>query len=527
MSPRDLAESGVIGLDDVLQSELASLESETLKTSDSDTPGLANESPSTSERPVQLDTRCPEVDNMGILRELRELQVLEEQIKEEQLKLEALRCSEERLQSEEQSLDHVTTRSSRRERRMFLAQLEEEKREVEMMERSLSGEMEKAGSVRKRSSKGHRVVKCSVMERNSKLKDLDGDLLRNYRLHQQSPESAPHDPQQTDAEKPASHFILNAEECSSPNQAEDVSLTDSSLTPEPSSSTSWSVPTTSLSEIEIGGPGAPVSVLCAESLQDAQSCHGEPFVLSSTPDQKLEAMDSTEETNIHPELPESETSSCDCTGGDQVELETSEAPSTQKSCVVRDAFDPGGVVIAPVAAPRRDFTLDNQQIRPSSSERVESEISATSSKLEACTQSTSLDDPQTPPSASEPVESELSAATSKLEACTQSTSQGLHMQNNNNNTAVVYSDETPEVVGSSTAAPETQALPYRDDDSVTGRNCVSHDGGGSMRVVCRSPVNQLQLNTTRQVRSRVLTKEVRCIGDQMINIVHTLPICGS
>lgn len=494
MSPRDLAESGVIGLDDVLRSELASLDSETLKTSesDSDTPGLANESPSTSERPVQLDTRCPEV-----LRELRDLQVLEEQIKEEQLKLEALRCTEtERLQSEEQTLGHVTTRSSCRERRMFLAQLEKEKLEVEMMERSLSREMEKAGKVRKRSSKSRKVVKCSVMERNSKLKDLDGELLRNCRLQQQSPGSVHHDPQHTDVEKPDSHFILNTEECSSaapPNPAEDdASLTDVSVTPEPLSSTSRSVPTTSLSEIEIGGPAAPDSVPCSESLQDAQSGHREPFVLSSlsgTPDQKLEAMDSSEGPNVHPEHPKAEMSSCDCPDGgdssaDQVELETSEAPSTQKSSVVRDAFDPGGVVIAPVPALQRVFPLDDQRTRPSASEQVESE---------------------------------LSTATSKLEASTQNTSQGLHMQNNNNNTAVVCSEESQEISGSSTAAPETQALPYHDDNSTTGpcagRDGVSNDCGGSMRTVCRSPISQLQLDaSTRQVQNGVLTKEALCIG---------------
>lgn len=497
MSPSVLAESGVIGLDDVLQSELAALDSGTLKTSesDSDTPGLANESPSMSARPVQLDTRCPEVDNMGILRELRDLQVLEEQIKEEQLKLEALRCTEtEMLQSEEQTLGHVTTRSSCRERRMFLAQLEKEKLEVEMMERSLSREMEKAGKVRKRSSKGHRVVKCSVMERNSKLKDLDGELLRNCRLQQQSPESVHHDPYHTDVEKPGSSFVLNTEECSStapPNPAEEASLTDSSVTPEPLSSTSQSVPTTSLSEIEIRGPAAPDFVPCAESLQDTQSGHGEPFVsssLSGTSDQKLEAMDSSEGPNVHPEHPKAETSSCDCPDGgdsaaDQVELETSEAPSTQKSSVVRDAFDPGGVVIAPVPAPRRAFPLDDQQTRPSASEQVESE---------------------------------LSTATSKLEACTQSTSQGQHMQNNNNNTAVVCSEETREISGSSTTAPETQVLPYH-DNSMTGlcadRDGVSDDCGGSMRTVCRSPISQLQLNaSTRQVQNRLLTKEALCFG---------------
>ncbi|XDV42463.1 hypothetical protein PO909_011120, partial [Leuciscus waleckii] len=479
MSPQDLAESGVIGLDDVLQSELSS-DSETLKTSesDSDALGSADESPPTSERPVQLDTRCPEVDRSGILRGLRDLQVLDEQIMEEQLKLEELCCTEtEAIQSEQWTLGHVTTRSSYRERRVFLAQLEEEKREVEKMERSLSREMEKAGKARTSSSKGRRVVKCSVMERNSKLKDLDGVLLRNCR-----PEST----RQT--------------ECASPSpsdQAEDASLSDSSLTPEPLSSSSRSVPNTSLSETGIGDPAA----LDSESLQEAPSCQGEPFVLSSfsTPDQKLEAMEGAERESSGAEREressgaereressgaereressgaereressgaerereasgaEPESSGAEASG---TEREASGAPWTQNSSVVRDAFDPGGVLVAPVAAPRSAVPLDGRSERRSSA----SEHTGTQALVES-------------------------------DACAQSTSQGRHMQNNNNNTAVLRCEETS---SSSTAIPETPALPSPQEDAVAGP-CAGRDGGGSMRAVCRSPLHQLQLNTYRQM----------------------------
>ncbi|RXN06161.1 Actin cytoplasmic [Labeo rohita] len=468
MSPRELAESGVIGLDDVLQSDLTSLDSETMKSSeiceeDSDASGLSHKSPSTCEGPVQLDTRCTVVHRSGILRDLRDIEVLEEQIREEHLKLEALRCTEtESLESEEPTLDHVTTRSSCRERRMFLQQLEQEKQEVEKMERNLSREIKKVNKVKKRSNKGRRVVKCSVMERNSKLKNLDDELRKCRLQQQQSPESLPDSDEtpHTDTEKTTSDLISNAEECTRPNQAEDAELTDSTLTSEPVSSKSQPVSATSL-----GCPAATDS----EFLQDVQSCLGEPdaeSILSETG--KLEAMDSSDipshlaSTNVHAELSGDETSSCGCTDGDpavdQAELKSGEAYSTQESDDVQGAFDPGGISITPVPTPRRVVQNDsvcNQEKRHASDSEAQ-------------------------------VESGLSVISSKL------------MQNNNNNTAVLCSKEVPKNSCSSTVMP---------DDSrslvVTGP-CVGsdgvYDGGGSMRAACGSTLNQLQLHTsTRQM----------------------------
>ncbi|XP_039522114.1 uncharacterized protein LOC120475491 isoform X2 [Pimephales promelas] len=510
MSPQDLVESGVIGLDDVLQSEPSSTGSETLRTSesDSDAPGLGDE------RPVQLDTRSPEVDRRGIL---RDLQVLDEQIMEEQLKLEALHCTET------EPPGHVTTRSSDRERRMFLAQLEDERREVEKMERSLSREMK----ARMSSSKGRRVVKCSVMERNSKLKDLDGELLRNCRPESTrqtqcaspSPPDRAEDASLSDASvtpdraedaslSDASVTPDRAEDASlTPDRAEDASLSDVSVTPEPLSSTSGSIPNTSLSEIGIGGPAASDS----ESLQEASSGQGEPFVLSviSSPDQKLEDMDTSEGSSGHSERPESETSFCVCTDGgdsgqaeleeleaseaqleasanedeleasaneDELEvsasedeldacasegqleatasgatLEASGAPLTQNSGAVRDAFDPGGVLVAPVAGPRRPVPLDGRS--------------------------------ETPPPASEHTRAPVESATPA--ACAQSTSQSLYMQNNNNNTAVLRRGET-----CGAEIPEIQ------EDAAAAGPCVGREGGGSTRAACRSA---LQLDTHRQM----------------------------
>ncbi|XP_073709140.1 uncharacterized protein [Garra rufa] len=462
MSPSELAESGVIGLDDVIQSDLASLDSETLKSSKisedySDALVLSNKSPSTCEEPVQLDTRCTAVHRSGILQDLRDIQVLEEQIMEEHLKLETLRCTRTNgLDSEETTLNPITTRSSCRERRMFLQELEKEKQEVEKMERSLSRDMEKAGKAKKRTSKGRRVVKCSVMERNSKLKDLDDELLRKCSLQQQSPESL------SDLDKAHHTDTKNTsdiEKCASSNQAEDAELTDSSLT---ASSKSQPVSTTSL-----GCPAAPDS----ESLQDIQSCLGETVAVSNlSENEKLEAMYSSEvpshlaSTSVHAEHSENEASSCDGTDAgdpavDQVELKIGEVYSTQEIGDVQGAFDPGGVSIAPVPAPRRvirnDCVRNQEERRPSDSEGM-------------------TDNPD-------------STCASKL------------MQNNNNNTAVVCSEQTPKNC-SSTAATETH------DNSrsavVTGP-CVAYDGiydGGSMRAASRSTLNQLQLHTsTRQM----------------------------
>ncbi len=188
MSPKELAESGVMGLDaDVLQSDLTSPDSETQRSCEdaSDTSVLYDKSPCTREGPVQC---CPEEHRTGILRELRCIQALEEQITEEHLKLEALRCREtESLDLEELLPDQVR-------------------------------EMERGDKVKKRSSKDCKVVTCSVMERNSTLEDLDDELLRSCGLQSH-----------THTEKTSSDLGLNAD-CTSPNPA--------SLTSEPASTAS-------------------------------------------------------------------------------------------------------------------------------------------------------------------------------------------------------------------------------------------------------------------------------------------------
>ncbi len=334
MSHRELAESGVIGLDDdVPQSDLTSPDSETLRSGEvcedaSDTSGLSDKSPSTCEGPV--DTGRPEEHRSGILQELRHIQALEEQIMEERVKLEALRCREtESLDPEEP--DQV------RERSVFLQQLEQEKQQVEEMERSLSREMERA-KVKKRSSEGCRVVKCLVMERND-------ELLRSGGL-QSLPDTD--EPQHTDSEKTSSDLVSNAEECTGPNPAD---LTDSSLTSEPAS-------TTSLGRLD------------SESLQ---SRHSESVASSG-----LSEAGKLEESSAVPSLPasadvcpeHSEDEASSCAGPDLLE--------TQNSAEVRGAFDPGGVSIAPRSQTDGAFVCQQEERRPSD---CEAQASVVPSKL--------------------------------------------------------------------------------------------------------------------------------------------------
>uniref|UniRef100_A0A8C2BYA8 Si:ch211-241j12.3 n=1 Tax=Cyprinus carpio TaxID=7962 RepID=A0A8C2BYA8_CYPCA len=415
MSPRELAESGVIGLDDnVLQSDLTSPDSETLRScevceDDSDASGLSDKSPSTREGPVQRDTGCPEEHRSGILRGLRDIHVLEEQIIQERVKLEALRCRE--TESLEPTADQV------RERSVFL--LEQERRQVEKMERSLSRDMERAGKAKRRPSKGHRVVTCSVMERNSMLKDLD-ELLRSCGL-QSLPDSDK--PQRTDVERNYSDLGSNAEACPSPNPAGDADLSDSSLTSEPAS-------TASLGRLD------------SESLQ---SGHSEPVASSGLSETgKLEVI--PPRANIHPEHSEDEESSCDCPDGAAL-LEMGEAFSTQDCGEVQGAFDPGGTSGESV-----DRACQPEERRPSDCET--------------------------------PVESGLSVVPSKL------------MQNNNNNTAVLCSGQSP----------------GHSEDS----RSVVRDAGGSTRAACGSTLQQLQLHTSSRQMSDYKTPIVLDTGSGLM-----------
>ncbi|XP_073711928.1 uncharacterized protein [Misgurnus anguillicaudatus] len=161
----DQSQSAVIGLDDdddddedddissalpiSPQSKLSSSDSDTFKTSEI----CQNPSPELfMGSPAHLDGLIDQkVDRSHILQELKDL---DEQIIEESLKLDALRCSE----SEEHRSD-VTTHSSCGDLKMILAHPEEKK--VENIDKSLNG-----GQIKVKKGSGHKVVKCSIMDRN-------------------------------------------------------------------------------------------------------------------------------------------------------------------------------------------------------------------------------------------------------------------------------------------------------------------------------------------------------------------------
>ncbi|KAL7889104.1 hypothetical protein AOLI_G00040780 [Acnodon oligacanthus] len=162
MSSGDLAEAGVIGLEDEPSSPLHF--------------GYQDDVSSSGPNSEALTPADLHLDRNGVLQELKDLQVLEERILEEELKIQELRLS-----------DKTPER-----RRKFLEELEREKKEVEELERSLSREeKQQEGKVKKR-PRGQKVVKCSIMEMASAIRSFEEDdeaLLMNCR--RQTQESKP------------------------------------------------------------------------------------------------------------------------------------------------------------------------------------------------------------------------------------------------------------------------------------------------------------------------------------------------
>ncbi|XP_036438403.1 uncharacterized protein LOC118816023 [Colossoma macropomum] len=162
MSSSDLAEAGVIGLEEESSSPLHFGYHDDVSSSGPNSEALA---------PTDLHP-----NRSGVVQELKDLQVLEERILEEELKIQELRLSEK----------------TPERRRKFLEELEREKKEVEELERSLSREeKQRDGKVKKR-PRGQKVVKCSIMEMASALRSFEEDdeaLLMNCR--RQTQESKP------------------------------------------------------------------------------------------------------------------------------------------------------------------------------------------------------------------------------------------------------------------------------------------------------------------------------------------------
>ncbi|KAF4091938.1 hypothetical protein AMELA_G00015500 [Ameiurus melas] len=136
MASSDLVEEGVIGLEVGLASldfgsEVLSQESPRVSQSDSDTPSDPGSDPL-----LHLQLGNGGSDRSELLKEIENLKVLEEKIVQENLKINELR----RCESEE----GTSSLSLREDRKKFLEKLEQEKKEVEEMERNLEqGDEEK------------------------------------------------------------------------------------------------------------------------------------------------------------------------------------------------------------------------------------------------------------------------------------------------------------------------------------------------------------------------------------------------
>ncbi|XP_074540905.1 uncharacterized protein LOC141801666 [Halichoeres trimaculatus] len=149
MSSSELAEAGVLGLDDL----------EPAETDDTSEPRSACE-----------DGSAPGADTAAslyrsdLLSELRQVQVLDELIVEENLKIHQLRrCEESPIEnlSESKALDLNGPLSASKERKAFRLQVEKEKQEVEKLEKSLSKERK----LKKHKHRATKVIKCSIMEK--------------------------------------------------------------------------------------------------------------------------------------------------------------------------------------------------------------------------------------------------------------------------------------------------------------------------------------------------------------------------
>lgn len=166
MSSRELAEAGVVGADDEPDS-------------------VWEPNSTASERELETsDDRChkmvPEADpqvfhsGSSLLTELRQVHALDEMIVEEKLKIHMFRQKEK--PDEELPRSKILDSNglvARREREAFRLQLEREKREVDVLEKSLENEC-------KAKEQSKKVIRCSVMEttraeaKDDKAEDLAG-----------------------------------------------------------------------------------------------------------------------------------------------------------------------------------------------------------------------------------------------------------------------------------------------------------------------------------------------------------------
>lgn len=310
MSPQDLLQSGVIGLDEEISSLPVSPLSQLLSSDSETETSEIRENRSGSRGSVTESLTRVDVQQKGDRSDiLQSLQVLEEQILEERLKLEALRlCESGEILSEPSLRSNITTHSSCRERRMFL---EEEKQDVAKMERSLRRERVKK-----------RVVRCSIMEKNSMTEDLSS----------------------SDAEEKL-HYTHTPR------------LTEMNTSQTPQDEEQECTEVTNKSQPCLSSPASPDSTSQTEIDQDVQSRHDEFDTVSD-----LTQSSSTDFPSVHPL---DEISSC--------------LAERQQTNPENSAFDPGG---APVPAPRSVF--NDAQVSESVSESID--LMRTPGEISRCLQ---------------------------------------------------------------------------------------------------------------------------------------------
>lgn len=155
MSPSELAEAGVLGLEDCIDP----VEPENL--SESRSTGSAGETKACKDdghctgNVTGADTAAFH-SRPDLLTEFRKVHILDKLIIKENLKIHELRSSEKEL-SGGRDTNELSTMS--KEREAFRLQLEKEKREVERLEKSLVKECK----VKKYKDRARKVVKCSIM----------------------------------------------------------------------------------------------------------------------------------------------------------------------------------------------------------------------------------------------------------------------------------------------------------------------------------------------------------------------------
>lgn len=193
MSYSDLSDAGVIGLEDLASLDFTgkhdspSQQYPVIARTCAQSPALLISEPqSSSEHRIHVEPGTAGSDRTEILKELNDLQALEDQI-EEKLKLNKP-CS---CKSEEKSSSSSSSSSFqgvKEDRTKFLAELEREKKEVEEMERNLRLE-----------SRNSKVVTISIMGNSSALRGFEDDeaLVRNCKrstpsmLEERSNQEAP------------------------------------------------------------------------------------------------------------------------------------------------------------------------------------------------------------------------------------------------------------------------------------------------------------------------------------------------